>query len=259
MAAAPPAVGPPAPVLAVPSGLPSWQELYDSTAHVFPDPVIPYALLSAAFFHSADPPETLLMKLERTLLESPMMMALVSDEVPDTILLLKNPHQYVGSLLNPSVLDGMVYSFTGPNSQNLTAVNILVTAFEMTAAYNILDDPATMRAGLEALPADQTYHLYVNVGTPNMSNSSCRHGILLPVEWHMRLAWDHPFGISLKALYDMFLTPLAPAEAQLYIDIFTWWRHAATHAALAAAQPHSGLQALTTQLLPPKLCGAHDG
>ena len=116
MAAVPPVVGPPAPVLVVPSGPPSWQELYDSAPHAFPAPVIPYALLSTAFFHSVDPPETLLMKLERTSLESPMMMALVSDEAPDTISLLKNPHQYVGSLLNPSVLDGMVYGFTGPDS-----------------------------------------------------------------------------------------------------------------------------------------------
>ena len=199
------------------------------------------------------------MKLERTSLESPMMMALVLDEVPDTISLLKNPCRYVGSLLHPLVLDGMMYGFMGPDSQNLTAVNIPATAFEMAAAYNVLDDPVMVQAGLEALPADQTYHPYVNVGTPNMSNSSCRWGILLPVEWHARLAWDHPFGISLKTLYNMFLAPLAPAKAQLYINVFTWWRHAATHAALAAAWPCSGLQASTTQLLPPELCGAHDG
>ena len=92
----------------------------------------------------------------------------------------------------------------------------------------------------------------------NMSNSSCRHAILLPVEWHVRLAWDHPFRISLKTLYDAFLAPLGPTKAQLYANVFTWWRHATTHAASAAAQPHSGLQASTTQLLPPKLHGAHD-
>ena len=64
--------------------------------------------------------------------------------------------------------------------------------------------------------------------------------------------------ISLKMLYNMFLTLLTPAEAPLYINVFTWWRHAATCAASAAAQPHSGLQALTSQLLPLELCGACD-
>ena len=57
----------------------------------------------------------------------------------------------------------------------------------------------------------------------------------------------------------MFLAPLGPVEAQPYTDVFTWWRHAATRMALASARAHSGLQVLTTQLLPPELCGAHDG
>ena len=92
MAAVPPAAGPPALILAVPLGLPSWCELYDSAEHVFPAPIVPYTLLSAAFFHSVDPPETLLTKLERTSLESPVMLALVSDEALDSISLVKNPH-----------------------------------------------------------------------------------------------------------------------------------------------------------------------
>ena len=110
MAAAPPAVGPPA-LVAVPPGPPSWRELYDSADHIFSAPTIPYALLLAAFFRSVDPPETLLMKLERTSLELPVMIALVSDEALDSIsLVLKNPCRYIGSLLNPSVLDGLVYA-----------------------------------------------------------------------------------------------------------------------------------------------------
>ena len=258
MAAAPPAVGPPA-LVAAPSGPPSWRQLYDSADHVFPAPIIPYTLLLAAFFRSVDPPDTLLTKLERTSLESPVMVALVSDEAPDSISLVKNPRCYVGSFLNPSVLDGLVYSFTGPDAQNLSAVHVPALAFETTAAYNMLDDPATVRAGLEALLADQTFHPYVNVGTPNMSNLSCRHGILLPVKWHAKLARDHPFGVSLKTFYDSFLTPLSPAEVQPFANVFVWWRHAAMHAALTGTRARSGLQTSTTQLVPPELWGAHDG
>ena len=129
----------------------------------------------------------------------------------------------------------------------------------MTVAYNVLDDPATLLAGLEALPADQTFHPYINVGMPNMLSSSCRQAILLPVEWHVRFTQDYPFGISLKAFYNAFLAPLSPVEAQPYANVFTWWRHAAMHAASAGAQACLGLQALATQLLPPELRGAHDG
>ena len=108
--------GPPAALVVAPPGPPLWRELFDSTDHVFPAPIIPYALLSAAFFRSVHPPETLLTKLERTSLELPVMVALVLDEAPDSISLVKNPCRYIGSLLNPSVLDGLVYGFTGPHA-----------------------------------------------------------------------------------------------------------------------------------------------
>ena len=117
----------------------------------------------------------------------------------------------------------------------------------------------TVCAGLKALLADQMFHPYINVGTPNMLNSSCRWAILLPVEWHMRFTWDYPFGISLKAFYNIFLAPLGPVKAQPYANVFTCWRHAAMHAVSAGAQACSGLQVSTTQLLPPELCGACDG
>ena len=136
-------MGPPA-LVVVPPGLPSWRELYDSADRVFPAPIIPYTLLSATFFHSVDPPETLLTKLKRTSLESPVMVALVSDEALDSISLVKNPCRYIGSLLNPSVLDGLVYGFTGPDARNLMAMHVPVSAFKTTATYNVLDDPATV-------------------------------------------------------------------------------------------------------------------
>ena len=91
-----------------------------------------------------------------------------------------------------------------------------------------------------------------------MSSSSCKHAILLPVEWHVRLAHDYPFSVTLKAFYDVFLAPLGPAKAQPYSDVFAWWRHAATHTVLAGAWACLGLQVSTTQLLPPKLCGDCD-
>ena len=117
MATVPPAVvGPPALIPVVLPGPPLWRKLYNSTNHIFPAPIIPYTLLLATFFHSVDPTKTLLTKLERTLLESPVMIALVSDEAPDSISLVKNPRRYISSLLHPSVMDGMVYGFTGPNT-----------------------------------------------------------------------------------------------------------------------------------------------
>ena len=134
MATVTPAVGSPALILVL-LGLPSWHELYDSANPVFPAPIVPYAVLSATFFCSRDPPDTLFTKLKRTSVESPMMVALVSDEAPDWMSLVKNPHQFVGSLLNPSVLDGMVYGFTGPDARNLAAVHVLASAFEIIRVH----------------------------------------------------------------------------------------------------------------------------
>ena len=90
----------------------------------------------------------------------------------------------------------------------------------MTAAYNVLDDPATVCGGLETLPVDQMFHPYMNVRMLQMTNSACKRAILLPVKWHTRLARDHPFTVSLKTFYDVFLATLSLAEAQPYSDIY---------------------------------------
>ena len=103
------------------------------------------------------------------------------------------------------------------------------------------------------------FHLYVNIRTPQMTNSAGKQAILLPVQWHARLTWDYPFGVALKTFYNLFLAPLNLAKAQPYTNIFTWWRHATMHAALASTQAHLGRQVFTTQLLPPKVHGTHNG
>lgn len=52
-----------APLMA-PVGPPTWEELFAAVDQVFATPMVPYAILSAAIFNSADPPLTLLNKLE---------------------------------------------------------------------------------------------------------------------------------------------------------------------------------------------------
>ena len=146
-----------------------------------------------------------LTRLKRTSLESFMIVALISDEALDMISLVKKPRQYVGSFLNPSTLDRLVYGFTGPDAQNLEAVHILTAAFEMTMVYNVLDHPAGVHAGLEPLLANQTFHPYVNISTAHMTNSACKWAILLPSKWHMRLTQDYPFGVMLKTFYDFLV------------------------------------------------------
>ena len=92
-----------------------------------------------------------------------------------------------------------------------------------------------------------------------MMNSACRCSVLLPIEWHVQVSKDHPYGITLKAFYDVFLLPLQAIAGQPYADVQTWWRHAAMHATLARARAHSGLQVTTAQALPPALHVNHDG
>src|SRR5512136_2908385 len=150
MAAVPPAapgglVIPPAPVL--PAGPPSWRELFTSADRMFVEPTIDYATLSAALFASADAPDILLSHVEALAQRSPVIVALITDEEPERVTLLKNPRRFTGSLANPSPLDGLVYGFAGPDSRTLTAVHLPIAAFETSVAYNMLDDPAAVRAG----------------------------------------------------------------------------------------------------------------
>ena len=235
MAALPPIApgGPPAPVL--PAGLPSWRELFDSADRMFIEPIINYATLSVALFASADAPDILLSRVESLAQRSPVIIALISDEEPERITLLKNPRRFTGSLANPSPLDGLVYGFSGSDSRTLVAVHLPTAAFEISAAYNVVDDPTNIRAGLDALPPDQTFHAYVNAGTPGMTNAGCRRALVLPMEWYTGLA-AHPDGIGLKTFYDQFLATMPAADRLNYADAFTWWRHAASRAAGAGAR-----------------------
>ena len=104
MAATPPAAaGPPAivPPLAQ-LGPPTWEELLAAPDRVFTLPDVPYGVFSATLFSSVDLPEVLLNKPEQTALESPVMVALVLDEDPDWITLLKSPRCFVGSRMHPT-------------------------------------------------------------------------------------------------------------------------------------------------------------
>ena len=80
----------------------------------------------------------------------------------------------MGSLLNPLVLDGLLYGFAGLDIHRLVAVHILAAAFKTSPAYsNVLDDPAVVWDGLEASPVNQMFHPYVNIGTLPYAESSC--------------------------------------------------------------------------------------
>lgn len=104
---------------------------------------------------------------------SPVIITLITDEEPKWITLLKNPHHFTGSLTIPSPLDGLVYGFAGSDSRTLAAVHLPAMAFETSTAYNMMGDPVALWATLDALPPDQTFHPYVNMGTPDMMNSGC--------------------------------------------------------------------------------------
>lgn len=211
---------PPAPVL--PAGLPSWHELFTSTERMFLEPTIDYGMLSVAFLASANAPDLLLSRVESLAQRSPVIIVLITDEEPERITLLKNPRCFTGSLANPTPLDGLVYGFAGSDSRTLAAVHLPAVAFETSSAYNMLDDPATLRAGLDTLPPDQTFHAYVNAATLGMMNSGCRRALVLLMPWYADLA-AHPDGISLKAFYDQFLVTVPAAERPAYGDAFTWW------------------------------------
>jgi hypothetical protein len=92
MAATPPGAVPLVVAPLVPlSTPPTWEELLGAPEKVFSAPAVPYAVVSAALFASGDPPDILLTKLEHTALESPVVLALVSDEDPGLVTAQKPP------------------------------------------------------------------------------------------------------------------------------------------------------------------------
>lgn len=66
------------------------------------------------------------------------MLALVSDEDPDCMTLLKNPRRFLGSLVYPMPLDGLLYGFSGPDAQRLVAVCIPPSTFEVTSRHSMM-------------------------------------------------------------------------------------------------------------------------
>ena len=61
----------------------------------------------------------------------------------------------------------------GTDAQNLAAVHLLPSAFKISAQYNVLDNPAAIQMGLDGLPQDQSFHSYVLVMMPGMTNFAC--------------------------------------------------------------------------------------
>ena len=75
------------------AALPTWAELFASLQQVFPDPRINFAVLSTLLNASTDGQDTLLAKVEALARRSPVILALIFDEEPNQITLLKNPCQ----------------------------------------------------------------------------------------------------------------------------------------------------------------------
>ena len=139
---------------------------------------------------------------------------MISDEEPDWITLLKNPHHFSGSILTPCPIDGLLYGFTGSDTHNLAAVYIPPAAFKSSGLYNVLNDAATIHASLDMLPQDQLYHSYVVAGTSDMMMSTCKQSIILLTPWCAEICEHFPDGVSIKAFYDRFLVNVTTADHQ---------------------------------------------
>lgn len=242
------AVPPLAPMMA---GPPTWSKLFVAADRVFMEPQVDFRVLAASLFTSNDAPNKLLAKLEAFAQRLPVILAMVSDEEPDRIALLKNPRHFADSLANPSPIDSMIYGFMGTNGWNLAAVHIPASAFENSVPYNILDDATTIQMGLDSLPPDQYFHVYVAVGTQNTMKSAWKRCLVMPMEWYQEVAHCYPDGIDVKEFHDQFLTPVTLADCPALNDVFTWWRHAASQSARTAVRVQSGLQVATSQALMP--------
>ena len=164
---------PPVPPMGALAILLTWAELFASPQQVFTDLRVNFTILLASLFTFIDGPESLLMRVEAMAHHFPVILALISDEEPNQITLLKNPHQYASSLANQNPVDNLMYGFTGMDTWNLAAVHLPSSAFKISAQYNVLDDPAAIQMGLDRLPQDQSFHPYVLATMPGMISSAC--------------------------------------------------------------------------------------
>ena len=91
MATTAPTMGivPPVPPMGALAVSPTCAELFASPQHVFTDLTVNFMILSASLFTSTDGPESLLLRVEALAHRSPVILALISDEEPNQITLLK--------------------------------------------------------------------------------------------------------------------------------------------------------------------------
>lgn len=109
----------------------TWSELFAAAGSAFVEPQVDFRVLAASMFTSNDTTNALLARLEALSQRSPVILAMVSDEEPDQITLLKSPRCFAGSLLaNLSPIDSLIYGFTGTNGHNLATVHIRASTFE---------------------------------------------------------------------------------------------------------------------------------
>jgi hypothetical protein len=102
---------------------------------------VPYAIISAALFASVDPPDVLLTKLECTALESLVVLTLISDEDPGLVTLLKNPCQFISSLIHLMPLDGLIFGFSDRMPEGLllsTSCHLLLRPAQPSMCWTML-------------------------------------------------------------------------------------------------------------------------
>ena len=64
----------------------------------------------------------------------------------------------------------------------LVCHQILMSTFKTSAAFNRLDN-AAIQVGLDALPADQIFHVCISTATAHMTNFAYKCIIMLLMSW----------------------------------------------------------------------------
>ena len=90
-------------------------ELYASADRPYNEPEVDFRVLCSAalLLTTTDAPGIILVGMVKALAQhSPIIIACMSKEDLEWIMLLKNPCNFAASLMSPSPLDGLVYGFT---------------------------------------------------------------------------------------------------------------------------------------------------
>lgn len=198
-----------------------FEHLYQHTP-AFANIGIQYPALAAQFGNGVN--QNTRAPLAAASASTPILLALVSAQDPDHIVIVHFPTIYTPNFANPILnIDNEAFAIFGNTEAEVHPIHLPLDAFARTTVRTSTN-PQGVRA---ALTAANPFHAIVAAGAPNSQDTQVRRVCLLPIDWADRATQS--VAVTPAAFYDTFLAPLVGTpDVGNYVEIFNWWLAAST-------------------------------